>query len=72
MITEFAPVEDGNHDIGYQLEVGALITFLFASAAVVLRTIARTKYSKVAWDDGLMLFALVRSKFRQFERRTAI
>ena len=55
------PPPDGDVNIAWQLEVGALVTFVAAAAAVTLRTWARAKYARLGWDDWLMLFALVRT-----------
>jgi hypothetical protein len=44
---------------GWQLEVGATVTFVCAFIVVGLRTVARVKYARLGWDDYLMLFALV-------------
>ena len=53
------PPPGGNINIGWQLEVGTTVTFLCACIAVTARTFARYRYSRIAWDDGLMVFALV-------------
>ena len=53
------PSPDGDRSIGYQLEVGALTTFLLATIAVTLRVFARGKHAKLGWDDAFMIIALV-------------
>lgn len=55
------PPPGGNVDHGWQLEVGVIVTFVSASVAVGLRTFARSRYTRMGWDDYVMLFALVSS-----------
>ena len=54
------PPPGGNVHYGWKLEVGATVTFICASLVVGLRTFTRAKYTHLAWDDYLMLFALVK------------
>lgn len=53
------PPPGGDVNYGWQLEVGATVTFILASVAVGLRAFARSRYTHLAWDDYLMLLALV-------------
>ncbi|MCJ1436771.1 hypothetical protein MMC27_006153 [Xylographa pallens] len=55
------PPPGGDIHDGWQLEVGATVTFICASIAVGLRTFTRSKYTHMAWDDYLMLFALLQA-----------
>ena len=50
----------GDISYGWQIEVAATVTFIFAFFAVALRTTARWRYAKLGWDDYLMAFAVVR------------
>lgn len=50
----------GDISYGWQIEVAATVTFIFAFFAVALRTTARWRYAKLGWDDYLMAFAIVR------------
>ena len=54
------PPPGGDIHDGRQLEVGATVTFICASIAVGLRTFTRAKYTHLAWDDYLMLVAVVK------------
>ncbi|THC92023.1 hypothetical protein EYZ11_008522 [Aspergillus tanneri] len=48
-------------NIGWKLEVGTTVTFISAFIVVMLRTLARTLYATLGWDDYLMLFAVAQA-----------
>lgn len=50
---------DGDHNIGYRIEIAATVTCVAAAVVVLLRYQARFKYARLGWDDHLMLGALV-------------
>lgn len=72
MSSTLNPSLDGDKSIGYRLEAESISTFLAASLAVALRLYSRAKYAKLGWDDGIMLFALVRTWPREKEYLSTI
>lgn len=50
---------DGDHNIGYRIEIAATVTCVAAAVIVLLRFQARIKYARLGWDDYFMLGALV-------------
>jgi hypothetical protein len=60
---------DGDHNIGYRIEIAATITCAAAAVIVLLRFHARIHYARLGWDDYFMLGALVSLLFVAFTLR---
>jgi hypothetical protein len=45
---------NGDHNIGYRIEIAATVTCVAAAVVVLLRFQARFKYARLGWDDFFM------------------